>query len=98
MRQRGQGRAWSVVGRVGHEATPRRGEGPKADARAGTRATLQTDLEKRFGHDLNPLEGGGAPRHRTSHLRLARRKCAECAAASFPVSWQGSRLRSAAAV
>jgi hypothetical protein len=47
---------------------------------------LQTDLEKRFGHDLNPLEGGGAPRHRTSRLRLARRKCAECAAASFPVS------------
>jgi len=30
------------------------------------RAALRTDLEKRFGHDLDPLEGGSAPRHRSS--------------------------------
>jgi hypothetical protein len=33
---------------------------------------LRTDREKRFGHDLDPLEGGGAPRHRSSSQRLAR--------------------------
>jgi len=27
---------------------------------------LRSDREKRFGHDLDPLEGGGAPRHRSS--------------------------------
>jgi hypothetical protein len=30
------------------------------------RAALRSDREKRFGHDLDPLEGGGAPRHRSS--------------------------------
>jgi hypothetical protein len=39
--------------------------GPEASARALMRAALRSDLEKRFGHDLDPLEGGGAPRHRS---------------------------------
>jgi hypothetical protein len=34
------------------------------------RAVLRSDREKRFGHDLDPLKGGGARRHRSSSLAV----------------------------
>src|SRR5437660_264150 len=55
---------------MGHGATPWRGAGPAAKARARERATLRPDLEKHVGHDLNPLEDGSVRRHRSSVLTI----------------------------
>ena len=56
---------------MGHEATPWRGGGPAAKARALQRAALDPDLEKHVGHDLNPLEDGDAARHRSTVPTIA---------------------------
>ncbi len=50
---------------LGHEATPWRGADRAQDSRASFKAAFWPDLKIRFGHDLDPLEGGGARRHRS---------------------------------
>jgi hypothetical protein len=51
-------------------ATPKRDAARVSSARACDKAARRPDLEKRFGHDLDPLEGGGARRHRSSSLAV----------------------------
>ena len=83
-----------VVEGLGHTATPRREAGAVRSACARARAAFDRDLEKRFGHDLDPLKGGSASRHRSSAPRLARRMRLG-ATASFQCPEQGPRLRAA---
>ena len=51
-------------------ATPKRDAARVSSARVVLNAARRPDLGIRFGHDLNPLEGGGARRHRSYLLAI----------------------------